>query len=80
NTKQAIHENLTLFERWHGQANDRLRYASAPRFLLSCTEDLMRELRGLSEANDMLVHSHASENRSEIQTVRKLYGCENIEA
>jgi len=79
-TKLALHENLELLERWHGQANDRLRYASAPRFLLSCTEGLMRELKLLCDSNHMLVHSHASENKSEVETVRKLYGCENIEA
>lgn len=79
-TKQALRENLELFERWHGRAGDRLRYASAPRFLLSCTEGLMHELKLLRDANDMIVHSHASENRSEVETVRKLYGCENIEA
>lgn len=79
-TKQALRENLELLERWHGEANDRLRYASAPRFLLSCTEGLMRELKLLRDANDMLVHSHASENLSEVEAVRKLYGCENIEA
>lgn len=79
-TKQALRENLELFERWHGEASDRLRYASAPRFLLSCTEGLMHELKLLRDANDMLVHSHASENLSEVEAVRKLYGCENIEA
>ncbi len=79
-TKQALHENLELMERWHGEAHDRLRYASAPRFLLSCTEGLMRELKLLADANDTLVHSHASESRSEIEAVRRLYGCENIEA
>lgn len=79
-TKQALRENLALLERWHGQAHDRLRYASAPRFLLSCTEGLMHELKLLRDANDMLVHSHASENRAEVEAVRKLYGCENIEA
>ena len=79
-TKQALRENLELFERWHGEAGDRLRYASAPRFLLSCTEGLMHELKLLRDANDMLVHSHASENLSEVEAVRKLYGCENIEA
>ncbi|HEY8279908.1 MAG TPA: 5'-deoxyadenosine deaminase [Bdellovibrionota bacterium] len=79
-TKQALQENLKLFERWHGEANDRLRYASAPRFLLSCTEGLLRELKGLSSANEMIVHSHSSENRDEVKAVRKTYGCENIEA
>jgi cytosine/adenosine deaminase-related metal-dependent hydrolase len=79
-TKEALHENLALLERWHGAAGDRLRYASAPRFLLSCTENLMRELKGLSSANEMLVHSHSSENRAEVEAIRRLYGCENIEA
>jgi cytosine/adenosine deaminase-related metal-dependent hydrolase len=79
-TADALRENLELIEHWHGKADDRLRYASAPRFLLSCTDKLMLELQKLSSSRDMIVHSHASENLKEVSRVRELYGCENIEA
>lgn len=79
-TKQALHENLELLERWHGQANDRLRYASAPRVLFSCTDHLMRELKLLSNANEMIVHSHSSENKGEVEKIQQMFGCGNVEA
>jgi 5-methylthioadenosine/S-adenosylhomocysteine deaminase len=79
-TKKALHENLALFQRWHGEANDRLRYAAAPRVLFSCTDHLMRELKLLSTANDMMVHSHSSENKGEMAKIHEMYGCGNVEA
>jgi 5-methylthioadenosine/S-adenosylhomocysteine deaminase len=79
-TKEALNENRELHARWHGKAGGRLSYASAPRFLISCTEKLMREVQEFSAANKLHVHSHSSENRSEVEMVRKLYGRENIEA
>jgi cytosine/adenosine deaminase-related metal-dependent hydrolase len=79
-TGEALRENLALCERWHGKAEGRLRYASAPRFLHSCTEELLRQVRELSNSRQLLLHSHASENREEIAAVRRRFGCENIEA
>lgn len=79
-TAAALKENRELYSRWHGKANDRLRYASAPRFLISCTERLMKEVQEFSAANNLHVHSHSSENRAEVAMIRKLYDCENIEA
>ncbi len=79
-TKAALRENLQLLERWHGAASGRLHYANAPRFLLSCTEELLREVQALAKSKKLLVHTHSSENRAEIAQVRKEYGCENVEA
>jgi 5-methylthioadenosine/S-adenosylhomocysteine deaminase len=80
NTKAALAENLQLIDRWHGKENGRLHYANAPRFLLSCTEELMRDLAELARARDLIVHTHSSENRTEVESIRKLYGSENVEA
>jgi len=79
-TAAALRENLALLERWDGQENGRLRYAQAPRFLLSCTEKLMQSVQELSASREGIVHTHSSENREEVAIVRQLYGCENIEA
>lgn len=79
-TEKALKENLELIERWHGKEKGRLQYANAPRFVLSCTENLMREMNHMARAKDLIVHTHSSENREEVASVRKIYGCENIEA
>src|SRR5947208_962488 len=36
-TEASIAESLRLLERWHGQADGRIRYCFAPRFAVSCT-------------------------------------------
>lgn len=79
-TQAALKEDLRLLEHWHGRAGGRLRYAHAPRFLLSCTEELLREVRAVANEKNLIVHTHSSENRAEIAAVRKLYGRENVEA
>lgn len=78
-TASALQENRALAERWHKAANDRIRYAHAPRFVLSCTEHLLREVNIMASKHGQLIHTHASENRSEIERVRELHDCENIE-
>lgn len=77
---EASKENRKLMDRWHGKENGRLRYAHAPRFLLSASEKMMREIGAISAETSTLIHTHSSENKSEIEAVRKLYGCENVEA
>jgi 5-methylthioadenosine/S-adenosylhomocysteine deaminase len=79
-TKEALKENLALIGRWHGAEKGRLQYAQAPRFLPSCTRELLAEVKAISDDKKILVHTHSSENRSEVELVRKLYGCENVEA
>jgi 5-methylthioadenosine/S-adenosylhomocysteine deaminase len=78
-TRASIEESLALAARWHGRANGRLRAAFAPRFAVSCSRELLEEVARLSHARDLLVHTHASENRDEIALVRALTGRSNVE-
>lgn len=78
-TSEAFNEALALYRKWHGRENDRLRVSFAPRFVLSCTEKLLRQVAESSARDGILVHTHTSENRKEIEWVRKLTGQENIE-
>jgi cytosine/adenosine deaminase-related metal-dependent hydrolase len=77
-TRASLDESAALIERWHGKANDRLRYAYAPRFVLSCTDDLLREVGVQAKARGVRIHTHASENRGEIALVRERFGKDNI--
>ena len=43
-----------------------------PRFIPSCTDDLMDQLREIQRAYSLPVQSHLSENKGEIEWVRKL--------
>ncbi len=78
-TRDAISEAKSLFNRWHGTENDRIRISYAPRFVISCTERLLTEVGRLAQEQDAIIHTHASENLKEIQRVKRLVNCENIE-
>lgn len=78
-TEAAIQEAVTLFKKWNGTESDRIRASFAPRFVVSCTEKLLREVGRVAKLEKALIHTHASENLKEIQLVKKLVNCENVE-
>ncbi|MGQ0506225.1 MAG: 5'-deoxyadenosine deaminase [Myxococcaceae bacterium] len=78
-TADSVAESVRLCKAWHGQANGRLRYAFAPRFVLSCTEDLLRQVAKLALELGARIHTHASENSTECDTVRQRTGVDNVE-
>lgn len=75
----SVEESLHLMRYWHRRSDGRLRFAFAPRFVLSCSEELLCEVRDLSEEYGLLVHTHASENRGELAEVIKKCGTPNVE-
>ncbi|MCK7525021.1 MAG: hypothetical protein MZV64_49160 [Ignavibacteriales bacterium] len=57
----ALRSALRQAEQWHGSAGGRIRYAVAPRFILSCSDPLLREAHAMTAAfPGMLFHTHAS--------------------
>jgi 5-methylthioadenosine/S-adenosylhomocysteine deaminase len=78
-TEDSIAQSLALLERWHGQADGRIRYCFAPRFAVSCTRELLEQVARLARERGVLVHSHASENQDEIALVERETGMRNIE-
>jgi 5-methylthioadenosine/S-adenosylhomocysteine deaminase len=78
-TQRSIDESLALHREWNGAAGGRLRAAFAPRFALSCTRELLEAVAALSSREVALVHTHASEQRDEIDMVRRSVGMSNIE-
>jgi 5-methylthioadenosine/S-adenosylhomocysteine deaminase len=78
-TETSIAESLDLLERWHGAADGRIRYCFAPRFALSCSRELLERVARLARERGVLVHTHASENKQEIEIVERETGRRNIE-
>jgi cytosine/adenosine deaminase-related metal-dependent hydrolase len=64
--------------RWHGAAGGRLGYAVAPRFALSCSDELLSGCVALADRHGWMVHTHASENRDETARVRERTGRGNV--
>lgn len=77
--QRSLQESLDLLERWDGAAGGRIRYCFAPRFAVSCSDGLLREVARLAADRGILVHTHASENRAECALVRSERGMENVE-
>ena len=78
NTDASIDESLALFAAWHGKADGRIRYCFAPRFALSCTSELLERVGKLAREHDLIVHTHASENRNECELVESETGLRNV--
>ncbi|OVE83090.1 5'-deoxyadenosine deaminase [Natronolimnobius baerhuensis] len=75
----GLAESERLIRKYHGSFDDRIRYAVTPRFAVSCTESCLRGVRELADAYEgVRIHTHASENRSEIETVESDTGLRNI--
>lgn len=77
-TRASIDESLGLMKKWHGQANDRIRCCFAPRFAISCTRELLREVAELARQHGVMIHTHASENKQECEIVESESGQKNI--
>jgi 5-methylthioadenosine/S-adenosylhomocysteine deaminase len=73
-TNDSLDESLALLKQWDGAAGGRLRAAFAPRFAVSCSRPLLEAVAHLSQREHAIVHTHASENREEIELVRRLSG------
>src|SRR6188768_1556249 len=78
-TRASIDESLGLKKRWHGAANGRLRAAFAPRFAVSCSRELLEAVAALAVEHQLVIHTHASENRDEIALIKSRTGRKNID-
>ncbi len=77
--QDALAESLALYKRWNGKEGDRIRISYAPRFVISCTEQLLSDVKLLAKEQKALIHTHASENLKEIQLIKRRVHCENVE-
>ncbi|GGG79726.1 5'-deoxyadenosine deaminase [Paenibacillus radicis (ex Gao et al. 2016)] len=77
-TSDSLTESVRLLEKWHGAAEGRIQYAFCPRFVVSCTEELLVGVRDLAEQYGVRIHTHASENTGEIAIVEAERGMRNV--
>jgi len=77
-TEASINESLSLLERWQGKADGRIHFCFAPRFALSCTRELLSRVAQLAKERDVIVHTHASENKTECAFVESETGLHNV--
>jgi len=77
-TRASIDESLRLIDEWHGKADGRIRCCFAPRFAVSCTRELLGEVAKLARERSVMIHTHASENKSECEMVERETGMRNV--
>ncbi len=77
-TRASLDESERLARTWAGKADGRLGYAWAPRFILSCSEALVRGAAERAGDRGELVHTHAAEHPTERRAVRAQLGDEDV--
>lgn len=77
-TEQSIKTSMELMETFHGKSGGLLHYAFAPRFVLSCSTQLLQEVRRLSDQYGIIIHTHASEHPEEVAFIKETTGYRNI--
>lgn len=78
-TTDSLRESLRLHDTWQGAAEGRIRYAFAPRFAISCTESLLRQVGEAADDLGCHIHTHSSETTYENEFTHEHYGVSNIE-
>jgi 5-methylthioadenosine/S-adenosylhomocysteine deaminase len=83
-TRASLDESERLAKAWNGMGAGRGRslgrigYAYAPRFILSCSEALVRGAVDRAEGDGSLIHTHVAEHAEERAAVRAALGGEDI--
>lgn len=79
-TKSELEEIYQLAKAYHNTSNGKIKYGFAPRFVLSCSEELLKESFEMKkDFAGSLYHTHSSENKDEIAEVKRRHKKENIE-
>ena len=79
-TKTELDEIYGLAKTYHNTSSGKIKYGFAPRFVLSCSEKLLKESFEMKkDFEGSLYHTHSSENKDEIAEVKRRHNKENIE-
>lgn len=78
-TRASLDESDRLRADWDGRGGGRIGYAYAPRFILSCSEALVRGAVERAATHGALFHSHVAEHPSERAAVRAALGRDDVD-
>ena len=77
-TRESLAESERISAAWRGKGRGRIGYAYAPRFILSCSEKLVRGAVERAKNDDAFVHTHAAEHPKERAAVRAALGDDDV--
>lgn len=72
NTQESIKETEEIILKYKDKS-DLVQPIITPRFIPSCSDQLLRSLGGLAKEYDIKIQSHINENASEVKWVQELY-------
>jgi len=79
-TEWNLRASYDFAKSFHNSNNGKIKYGFAPRFVLSCTEKLLKETKEMmKDFSGSVLHTHSSENKKEVETVKSMTGKENVE-
>jgi cytosine/adenosine deaminase-related metal-dependent hydrolase len=78
-TRASLRESEALAATWAGAGDGRIGYAYAPRFILSCTEALVRGVVERAANDGSRIHTHAAEHPGERDAVRAAFGADDVD-
>ncbi len=79
-TDEEINEAYELAKNYHHVNDNKIFYGFAPRFVLSCSEKLLKETKEMmKDFPGSLYHTHASENKTEVEEIRNRFNKGNVE-
>lgn len=70
---ESIRDTIELIEHVLGLKSDLLTTIITPRFAITCSMDLMKQLAGLAKKYDLPIQSHIAENLDEVEFTLKLF-------
>jgi 5-methylthioadenosine/S-adenosylhomocysteine deaminase len=80
NTDSELETTYTLAKEFHQSGNGNIKYGFAPRFVLSCSERLLKETHEMmKDFEGSLFHTHSSENKNELRLIHEKYRKHNVE-
>ncbi|MCY3410091.1 MAG: amidohydrolase family protein [Candidatus Heimdallarchaeota archaeon] len=77
-TEEVLNEAHSLAEQY--PKGNHIQFSFTPRFIITCTDDLMRLSSDAAKEHQLMFHTHAAENRAEGKTVKELTGKSYIHA
>jgi cytosine/adenosine deaminase-related metal-dependent hydrolase len=76
-TRASLEEAERIARRWR-RGGDRIGYAWCPRFILSCSEKLVRGAVERAHAAGEIISTHAAEHAEEREAVRRTFGDDDV--
>lgn len=78
-SKARLQENRTLFDRWNGRAEGRIKVMVGPHAIYTCSSDYLRECIDLARELGTGIHIHISETEGEVRESIEKYGKPPVE-